>query len=328
MAAYFKIPRAQGMLPTVPRDRRLLPRAQDRLRDLPGRCASARPGFRRYANEEVAEHRGRECRHHDPVRLDRPGQGQGRRARGAAAGRATSASRASSSTRPCRASIPTTARPTRSTKRSPRRARSRCSIPARPASARACAAAWGCGSNIPTRCYLDDVAADFPDMPIILAHPSFPWQEEALAVATHKPNVYIDLSGWSPKYFPPILVQLRQHAAEAEDAVRLGLAGDHAGPLAGRLREDRHPGRGPPADPQGKRGEAARSSEAAGGLEGGEEMNRALRFAALAASLTLCAGVADARELRVAPGRSAGPPGALHVRSTLSNTWRRNRAAS
>ena len=53
---------------------------------------------------------------------------------------------------------------------------------------------------------LDDVAADFPDMPIILAHPSFPWQEEALAVCQHKPNVYIDLSGWSPKYFPPILV--------------------------------------------------------------------------------------------------------------------------
>jgi predicted TIM-barrel fold metal-dependent hydrolase len=55
--------------------------------------------------------------------------------------------------------------------------------------------------------YLDDVAADFPDMPIILAHPSFPWQEEALSVATVKPQVYIDLSGWSPKYFPPILVQ-------------------------------------------------------------------------------------------------------------------------
>jgi len=54
---------------------------------------------------------------------------------------------------------------------------------------------------------LDDVAADFPDMPIVLAHPSFPWQEEALSVATHKPQVYIDLSGWSPKYFPPILVQ-------------------------------------------------------------------------------------------------------------------------
>lgn len=54
---------------------------------------------------------------------------------------------------------------------------------------------------------LDDVAADFPGLTIIIAHPSFPWQDEALAVATHKPNVFIDLSGWSPKYFPPQLVQ-------------------------------------------------------------------------------------------------------------------------
>ena len=54
---------------------------------------------------------------------------------------------------------------------------------------------------------VDDVAAEFPDLDIILAHPSFPWQEEALAIAVHKPNVYIDLSGWSPKYFPEILVQ-------------------------------------------------------------------------------------------------------------------------
>ena len=54
---------------------------------------------------------------------------------------------------------------------------------------------------------VDDVAADFPELDIILAHPSFPWQEEALAVAVHKPNVYIDLSGWSPKYFPEILVR-------------------------------------------------------------------------------------------------------------------------
>ncbi len=55
--------------------------------------------------------------------------------------------------------------------------------------------------------YLDDVAADFPDLTIIMAHPSFPWQDEALAIATHKPNCYIDLSGWSPKYFPQNLVQ-------------------------------------------------------------------------------------------------------------------------
>jgi predicted TIM-barrel fold metal-dependent hydrolase len=54
---------------------------------------------------------------------------------------------------------------------------------------------------------VDDVAADFPDLKIILAHPSFPWQDEALAIAVHKPNVYIDLSGWSPKYFPPNLIR-------------------------------------------------------------------------------------------------------------------------
>jgi hypothetical protein len=55
--------------------------------------------------------------------------------------------------------------------------------------------------------HLDDVAADFPDMKIIIAHPSWPWQDEALSVCMHKQNVYIDLSGWSPKYFPPQLVQ-------------------------------------------------------------------------------------------------------------------------
>ena len=55
--------------------------------------------------------------------------------------------------------------------------------------------------------YLDDVAVDFPDMPIVLAHPSFPWTEEGLAVALHKPNVYYDMSGWSPKYFPEIFIK-------------------------------------------------------------------------------------------------------------------------
>jgi hypothetical protein len=55
--------------------------------------------------------------------------------------------------------------------------------------------------------YLDDVATDFPDMKIIMAHPSWPWQEQALSIALHKPNVYIDLSGWSPKYFSPELIK-------------------------------------------------------------------------------------------------------------------------
>jgi predicted TIM-barrel fold metal-dependent hydrolase len=55
--------------------------------------------------------------------------------------------------------------------------------------------------------YVDDVAVDFPELKIVLAHPSFPWQDEAISVALHKQQMYIDLSGWSPKYFPPQLVQ-------------------------------------------------------------------------------------------------------------------------
>jgi predicted TIM-barrel fold metal-dependent hydrolase len=54
---------------------------------------------------------------------------------------------------------------------------------------------------------LDDVAVDFPEMKIVLAHPSWPWTDEALSMALHKPNIFIDLSGWSPRHFPPQLVR-------------------------------------------------------------------------------------------------------------------------
>ena len=54
---------------------------------------------------------------------------------------------------------------------------------------------------------IDDVAADFPGLTVILAHPSVPWQDSAISIATHKANVHIDLSGWSPKYFAPQLVR-------------------------------------------------------------------------------------------------------------------------
>lgn len=54
---------------------------------------------------------------------------------------------------------------------------------------------------------IDDVAVDFPRMSIVMAHPAFPWQDEALSVAMHKPQVSIDLSGWTPKRFPPSLVK-------------------------------------------------------------------------------------------------------------------------
>lgn len=77
--------------------------------------------------------------------------------------------------------------------------------------------ATGIGSGIPggggfrlkyTRpIYVDDVAVDFPELTIVCAHPAWPWHDEALAIALHKSNVYIDLSGWSPKYIPESVIR-------------------------------------------------------------------------------------------------------------------------
>lgn len=54
---------------------------------------------------------------------------------------------------------------------------------------------------------LDDLAADFPGLQIVAAHPGWPWHEELLAVVQHKKNVFMDLSGWGPKYLPSITVK-------------------------------------------------------------------------------------------------------------------------
>ncbi|MDE1931541.1 MAG: amidohydrolase, partial [Alphaproteobacteria bacterium] len=49
---------------------------------------------------------------------------------------------------------------------------------------------------------IDELAADFPDLTIVAAHPGWPWVDEMTAVALHKGNVFWELSGWAPKYFP------------------------------------------------------------------------------------------------------------------------------
>jgi predicted TIM-barrel fold metal-dependent hydrolase len=73
--------------------------------------------------------------------------------------------------------------------------------------------AWGAGlpggrgfilENCHPR-YVDEVAAKFPNLTIIAARPAWPWQLEMIAVVLHKPNVWNELHGWSPKYFTPEL---------------------------------------------------------------------------------------------------------------------------
>jgi len=54
--------------------------------------------------------------------------------------------------------------------------------------------------------YIDRIAAWYPELRIIIAHPAWPWHDEQIAVMRHKANVYMDLSGWAPKYFPESIV--------------------------------------------------------------------------------------------------------------------------
>ena len=55
--------------------------------------------------------------------------------------------------------------------------------------------------------YIDQIAARYPELRIIMAHPAWPWHDDQLAVLRHKSNVWMDLSGWAPKYFPASIVQ-------------------------------------------------------------------------------------------------------------------------
>ena len=105
--------------------------------------------------------------------------------------------------------------------------------------------------------YLDDVAADFPDMPIIMAHPSLPWQDEALSVATAQAERLHRPVGLVAEVLRAEAGAVREYAAEGHGAVRQRQSGDPARPLAGGFREAADQARGAAADPEGKRGEAA-----------------------------------------------------------------------
>ncbi|MEM0117830.1 MAG: amidohydrolase family protein [Conexivisphaerales archaeon] len=55
--------------------------------------------------------------------------------------------------------------------------------------------------------YIDEIAEQFPDLKIVMAHFGWPWHEVAIAVALRHKNVYMDISGWKPKYIPEIVVR-------------------------------------------------------------------------------------------------------------------------
>jgi uncharacterized protein len=49
---------------------------------------------------------------------------------------------------------------------------------------------------------IGELAASYPDLKIVAAHPGWPWVDDMTAIALHKGNVYWEMSGWAPKYLP------------------------------------------------------------------------------------------------------------------------------
>ena len=49
---------------------------------------------------------------------------------------------------------------------------------------------------------VDEVCQSFPDLKVVMAHFGWPWPDVAIAIALRNPNVFIDVSGWKPKYIP------------------------------------------------------------------------------------------------------------------------------
>ncbi len=197
--------RSDEPLPTVDDVAELLPRAQDGGGGVHRRLGGSTAGRPPIPNEEIADAARREPGRADPVRERRPRAARRRRARPPADRRARREG----------VQVPPNLQEFFPNDRS--------AYPLYEVIAEAGLPALfhtghsGIGTGLPggggfrlkysNPMCLDDVAADFPELPIVLAHPSFPWQDEAISVCLHKENVWIDLSGWSPKYFPPQLVQ-------------------------------------------------------------------------------------------------------------------------
>ena len=87
----------------------------------------------------------------------------------------------------------------------------------------ACAGMPGGGGMILDYCHprhVDRIAAEFPKLTIVTAHPAWPWQDEMNSIALHKGNVFMELSGWAPKYFPDSLK--REIGTRLQDKVMFG----------------------------------------------------------------------------------------------------------
>lgn len=82
---------------------------------------------------------------------------------------------------------------------------------------------WPMEPNNPV--HLDEVALAFPDLKIIGHHIGDPWPHVMTRLAAKHPNVYITTSAWSPKRYPPELLEFMRgkwHGQAGADKVLFG----------------------------------------------------------------------------------------------------------
>jgi uncharacterized protein len=53
---------------------------------------------------------------------------------------------------------------------------------------------------------LDEVCQRFPDLKVVMAHFGWPWHDVTMAIALRNPNVFVDVSGWKPRYLPQTII--------------------------------------------------------------------------------------------------------------------------
>ena len=165
--------------------------------------------------------------------------------------------------------------------------------------------------------YMDDVAADFPDLKIILAHPVLPLAGRgAVGRDPQAERLYRPLR-LVAEIFPADPGALHQLDPAGQDAVRLGLAGDHAGPLAGGFCQARHPRRDPAEGIEGQRAEDfGVYKEASGRWRTVDEM--VVRDPTLPKSLSSLAAISTASIVQCLAAKS--PPIAVEIESPLASS--------
>ena len=147
---------------------------------------------------------------------------------------------------------------------------------------------------------LDSVAAAHPDLTVVAAHFGWPWHMDLIAIALHKTNVYIDISGWTPRRIPAEVIRELRGAAIRPVPVGQRLPVLHARAMPVRARGPGAAGRGHERGAARQRGPHPQlRSTTTGAWSDGPLPLRASRSTYAACTRSATASVAYTRSIRM-----------------------------